>query len=90
MDDPVENGLARLARIAVPPALDQLEANVFAAIDDDARHRASSRTIGLWSVGAALALGLIGGTGLGGGMAQAAGPIGIDDALAPSTLLLGR
>ncbi len=90
MDDSVENGLARLARIAVPSALDHLEANVFTAIDDDARHRASSRTIGLWSVGAALALGLIGGTGLDGGMAQAAGPIGIDDALAPSTLLLGR
>ncbi|GAA3708983.1 hypothetical protein GCM10022268_17870 [Sphingomonas cynarae] len=90
MDDPVEDGLARLAIMAVPPALDRLEANVFAAIDDDARHRASSRTIGLWSVGAALALGLIGGTGLGGGMARAAGPIGIDDALAPSTLLLGQ
>lgn len=90
MDDPVDDGLARLAGMAVPPALDRLEAQVFAAIDDDARHRASSRTIGMWSVAAALALGLAGGTSLGGGAAQAAGPIGADAALAPSTLLLGR
>jgi hypothetical protein len=95
MDDPVDDGLARLARMTAPPALDRIEATVFAAIDDEVRHRAASRKIGLWSVGAALALGLVGGSGLGGigpggGMAQAAGPIGVDDALAPSTLLLGR
>ncbi len=90
MDDPVDKGLARLAAVAMPPALDRLETRVFVAIEDEARHRASGRAIGLWSVAAALALGLAGGTSLGGGVAQAAGPIGVDDTLAPSTLLLGR
>jgi len=104
MHDPVDDGLARLAGMTPPSSLDHLEASVFAAIDEDARHRRASRRIGVWSVGAALVLGLVGGTsldrgtgpggviGLAGGGAQAGaiGPIGVDNALAPSTLLLGR
>lgn len=96
MQDPVDNGLNLLAAMPVPPTLDGLEANVFAAIDENARNRMAGRAIGAWSVGAALALGLVGGTSLGGAgfdgatSARAASPIGVDGALAPSTLLLGR
>jgi ABC-type xylose transport system permease subunit len=90
MDDPIDARLAGLTRMTMPPALDRLEANVFAALDEEARHRSAGRMIGLWSVSAALILGLIGGASLGGGVAKAAGPIGVDDTLAPSTLLLGR
>ena len=92
MQDSVDQGLARLATMQMPPSLDDIETIVFATIDENARNRAAGRTIGAWSVAMALALGLVGGTGFGIGVtpAQAASPIGIDGALAPSTLLLGR
>ncbi|KQN32138.1 hypothetical protein ASF00_05250 [Sphingomonas sp. Leaf34] len=89
MQDAVNYRLTQLAAMPVPATLDALEADVFATIEKNARSRMTSRTIGAWSVGAALALGLFGGISLGSGAtpAQAASPIGIDAALAPSTLL---
>ena len=88
MNDPIDADIARLSAMATPPALDGLEAGVFAAIDE----RARSRTVGLWSVAGALAIGLAGGGLIAGSAApaQAATPFGIDGGLAPSTLLLGR
>lgn len=92
MHDSVDQGLTRLAALRAPAALDAVEAEVFAAIDDQARQRQAGRTVGMWSVGAALALGLAGGTSLAGEVAAtpAASPIGVEGTLAPSTLLLGR
>ncbi len=88
MNDPIAVDLARLRAMPLPPALDGLENSVFAAIDD----RARSRTVGLMSIAGALAIGLAGGGILGSSAApaQASTPIGIDGALAPSTLLLGQ
>ncbi len=92
MQDPVDEGLTRLAAMPVPRALDGVEASVFDAIAENARSRHTSLLVGRWSVGTALVLGLIGGaTPIGhGAPAQASIPIGIDGALAPSTLLLGQ
>lgn len=91
MQDPVDDGLRRLAAMPMPPSLDGLEADVLAAIDRQARDRVTGRAIGVWTVGAALALGIAGGASLGGATpARAASPIGVDGAWAPSTLLLGR
>jgi len=65
-------------------------------IAENARNSATGRAIGIWSVGVALATGVVGGATLAGSIApahaaaQAAGPLGIDTPLAPSTLLLGR
>ncbi|MBJ6121871.1 hypothetical protein [Sphingomonas mollis] len=95
MPDPIDHAATLCA--ALPPVpLDGLESRVFAAIEDRAREATAARRAGLWSVAAALAIGLTGG-GLaaremaGGAMAaRAASPIGIDAMLAPSTLLLGR
>ena len=92
MQDPVDDGLTRLATMPVPRALDRVEASVFDTIADNVQLRRAGRTVGRWSVIAALALGIVGGTApVGrGARAHAASPIGIDGTLAPSTLLLGR
>lgn len=89
MHDPVDHELTRLTTLRAPPALDAIEADVFATLDEQARQRVAGRTAGLWSVAGALALGLAGGSMLA-EPAPAASPIGIDGTLAPSTLLLGR
>ncbi len=92
----VDDCLSRLARSPVPPTLDTLEAGVFATIADTMRGDANGRAVGIWSVTAALAVGLVGGATLASGLApaqasaQAARIIGVDTPLAPSTLLLGR
>lgn len=96
MPNDVDDCLSRLARSPVPATLDTLEAGVFAVIADDARRDASGRAVRIWSITAALVVGLAGGSTLAGSLvptqasAQAASIIGIDTPLAPSTLLLGR
>lgn len=89
MHDPFDDGLTRLTALRAPATLDDIEAAVFAAIEEQARQRTAGRAAGMWSIAAALALGLAGGTMLA-SPAPAASPIGVDGALAPSTLLLGR
>lgn len=89
MHDPVEQGLTQLTALRGPPALDAIEGEVFAALDEQARQHGAGRAAGMCSVAVALAIGLAGGTMLA-QPALAAGPLGIDAALAPSTLLLGR
>ena len=95
MANDVDDQLSRLAQRPIPD-LETLEADVFATIAENARNRATGRAIGIWSVGVALATGVVGGATLAGSIApahaaaQAAGPFGIDTPLAPSTLLLGR
>ena len=91
MTDPTDPLLRRLAALSDAAALDGLEAGVFAAIDDQARSRRAGRRIGTLAVAAALGVGLAGGAvGVGLSPAEAAAPIGMNAALAPSTLLLGR
>ena len=95
MANDVDDKLSRLAQRPIPD-LETLEADVFATIAENARNRTTGRAIGIWSVGVALATGVVGGATLAGSIApahaaaQAAGPFGIDAPLAPSTLLLGR
>lgn len=89
MHDPVEQGLTQLTALRGPPDLDAMEAQVFAALDEQAGQRGAGRAAGMCSVAVALAIGLAGGTMLA-QPALAAGPLGIDAALAPSTLLIGR
>lgn len=93
MANDVDDQLNRLAQRPIPD-LATLEAAVFAMIAENARNRATGRVIGIWSIGVALATGVVGGATLAGSIAhaaaQAAGPFGIDTPLAPSTLLLGR
>jgi len=90
----VDDQLNRLAQRSIPD-LATLEAEVFATIAENARNRVTGRAIGIWSVGVALATGVVGGATLEGSIVPAhaaaqAGPFGIDTPLAPSTLLLGR
>ena len=90
MTDPLADYLDSVAGAAIPARLHAIESDVLAAIEYAAHEDAGRRRVGMLSIGAALALGLVGG-GLVGGAAQpaVASPLGID-ALAPSTLLLGR
>ncbi|MET0269735.1 MAG: hypothetical protein ABW173_04820 [Sphingomonas sp.] len=70
--------------------LDGLEAAVLARIGAMPPARAGGGMIGALAIAAALAIGVGGGI-LGGGVSPAlAAPLGMDGALAPSTLLLGR
>lgn len=91
MRDDIEERLHRLAS-GLSRSLDTLETDVFAAIAATTRESAAGRAVGTWSVAAALALGLAGGSTLAtlSSPAQAAALIGIDTPLAPSTLLLGQ
>ena len=90
MPDPIDRAATLIAALS-PAPLDGLVSRVFAAIEVRAREATAARRVGLWSVAAALAIGLTGG-GLAGGAvaARVASPIGVDAMLAPSTLLLGR
>ena len=87
MPDPFDLDLTHLA--AAPAGLGDMEAAVLARIAATPA-RAGGGMVGTLAIAAALAIGVGGGI-LGGGATPAvAAPIGIDGALAPSTLLLGR
>jgi hypothetical protein len=91
MQDMLDTNLARLTAQPVPVGLDGLEDRVLARIAA-APPAGSGRSIRLLGGALALLLGVASGGMLApdATAAHAAAPIGLDGALAPSTLLLGR
>ncbi|MET4898807.1 hypothetical protein RN629_16950 [Sphingomonadaceae bacterium jetA1] len=95
MSDVFDQDLALLARRTPPGAIDDLERRVAAAIEAGAVDGERVSTRGLVLTGlAALLLGLAGGGMVAGRSAErppaATMLVALDDARAPSTLLLGR
>lgn len=89
MTDPIDACLHLLAATPAPAGIDGVEDAVLARLATQPE-RAGGRIAGLIGIAAALALGIGGGIAGAGASLVSAAPIGLDRALAPSTLLLGR
>ncbi len=87
MPHPFDLDLTDLA--APPAALEAMETAVLARIAATSP-QAGGGIVGTLMIGAALAVGVGGGVLAGGTSPAIAAPIGVNGALAPSTLLLGR